>query len=51
MVDATINHIVYSKVNTKAPKVDSRTAETKLTAMPDMGAMMCIIGRSMLDQL
>ena len=33
----------------KAPKAVSMTAKTKLTGMPNTGAMMCIIGRSMLD--
>ena len=51
MVDTTISHVVYSKFNARAPKAASRAAQTKLTTMPNTGAMMCIMGRSMLDQL
>ena len=40
-----------SQAKTKAPKVADRGKVTKLTPMPDTGAMMCIIGRGMLRQL
>ena len=51
MVDATINHVVYGKFNARAPKAASMAAETKLTSILNRGAMMSIMGRSMLDQL
>ena len=48
VLDATINCVIYSKVNARAAAM---SVKTKLTAMPDTGATMCIMGRSMLDQL
>ena len=43
MMNATINSIVYSKVNARAPKAAARSVQAKLTAICDTGAMMCIM--------
>ena len=51
VVEATISHATYSKAKSKAPKVAAKARATKLTSMPDTGAMMCIMGRSQLRQL
>ena len=51
VLSAKINKTVYSKVNARAPKAASTKMEAKLSAMPDTGAMTCIMGRQMLDQL
>ena len=43
MLSATVNSGVYDKLNVRAPKAAARTAQAKLTAMCNTGAMMCII--------
>ena len=48
---ATINCVVYSNINARGPRAAARAVKAKLTAMCDTGAMMCIMGRSMLDEL
>ena len=51
VLGAKINETVYSKVNARAPKAASTKIEAKLNPMPDTGAITCIMGRQMLDQL
>ena len=50
-LNATINNVLYNKINVRAPKAAARVVQAKLTPMCNTGAMMCIIGRSMLDEL
>ena len=51
MLSATVNSGVYDKLNVRAPKAAARTAQAKLTAKCNTGAMMCIMGRDMLNEL
>ena len=50
-LNATINSVVYNKLNVRAPKAAARAVQAKLTTICDTGAMMCVMGRSMLDAL
>ena len=51
VLSAKMKETVYSKVNARAPKAASTKMEAKLSAMPDSGAMTCIMGRQMLHPL
>ena len=51
VLSAKMKETAYSKVNARAPKVASPKMEAKLSAMPDTGAMTCIMGRQMLNPL
>ena len=51
VLSAKMKETAYSKVNGRAPKVASTKMEAKLSAMPDTGAMTCIMGRQMLNPL
>ena len=50
-LSATVNSGFYDKLNVRVPKAAVRTAQAKLTPMCDTGTMMCIMGRSMLNEL
>ena len=51
MVYATVSYATYSQAKTNARKVADRGKVTRVTTMADTGAMMCIMGRVMLEQL
>ena len=50
-VGSAVSHATYRQVHAKAPKVAAKGKVTKITVMPDTGAMMCVIGRRQLRQL
>ena len=44
-VGSAVSHATYSQLHAKAPKVAAKGKATKITAMPDTGALMCLMGR------
>ena len=49
VLNAKIKRTGNSKFNARLPKAASTKMEAKLSAMPDTGAMMCIMGKKTLD--
>ena len=50
-LSATINSGVYDKLKARTPKAAARTAQAKLTAICDTGAIVYIMGRDTLNEL
>ena len=42
-LNATINNVLYNKINVRAPKAAARLVQAKLTLMCDAGAMMYFV--------